>query len=60
MRNIFRVVSDNRRDILRIIVQTVSAVAATYSLMSWIGSPHTSWAVIGALMTIGLSADSSY
>lgn len=52
-------VSANRRDALRVAVQTVAATAATFMLMSWSGLPHMSWAVLSALFTIQLSADAS-
>ena len=50
----------NRRDLARIGLQTAAATCATYLSATWLGSPHTSWAVIAALFTIGVSADASY
>lgn len=53
-------VAKNRHDIGRIAAQTAVATAATYGLMTGLGLPYTSWAVIAALFTIGLSVDTSY
>jgi uncharacterized membrane protein YccC len=49
----------NRRDALRVALQTAAASVATYAVMSWLGQPHVSWAVISALFTIHVSADAS-
>ncbi len=53
-------VAKNRHDIGRIAAQTAVATAATYGVMTGFGLPYTSWAVIAALFTIGLSVDTSY
>ncbi len=50
----------NRYDMGRIAAQTAVATAATYAVMTGFDLPHTSWAVIAALFTIGLSVDTSY
>lgn len=55
-----RMASRWRREILRMMVQTAAAAGATYGVLTWMASPHVSWGVIGALFTIGLSADASY
>lgn len=60
LRNLLRKVGLQRRQILRMMIQTAVASGATYALLTWMGSPHTSWGVIAALFTIGLSADASY
>lgn len=52
-------VAARRTDALRVAVQTVAASAATYLAMTWLSLPHMSWAVISALFTIQLSADSA-
>jgi hypothetical protein len=52
-------VAASQRDALRVGVQTVAASALTFLLMSWFSLPHMSWAVISALFTIQLSADSA-
>lgn len=48
-----------RRDALRIALQTVAATSATYLVMTWLEWPYTAWAVISAIFTIQLNSDSS-
>lgn len=52
-------VAARKMDALRVAVQTMAAAAATFLIMSWSGLPHMSWAVISALFTIQVSADSA-
>jgi uncharacterized membrane protein YccC len=49
-----------RRDMLRIGLQTALAAAATYGAATWLGLPQVSMAVISALFTIQISADASF
>ncbi|WP_420024620.1 FUSC family protein (plasmid) [Cereibacter azotoformans] len=49
----------NGRQVLRVSLQTVGAVAATWAALSFGQSPHLSWAMIAALLTIDTSADAS-
>lgn len=49
-----------RRELLRIALQTGAATLATYLLVAGLGGLDLSWAIISALLTIGMSADLSY
>jgi uncharacterized membrane protein YccC len=49
-----------KRQLLRISLQTAAATLATYLLIAGIAPLNLSWAIISALLTIGLSADLSY
>ncbi|WP_322889451.1 FUSC family protein [Yoonia sp. 76] len=49
-----------RRELLRIGLQTAAATLATYLLIAGIDALDLSWAIISALLTIGMSADLSY
>jgi hypothetical protein len=48
-----------RHDLLRVGSQTAAATLITYLTATWLAL-DTSWAVIAALFTIGLSADATY
>lgn len=50
---------ESARDITRMAVQTMVPGTATYMLMNKLEFPHLSWAIISALFTIYLSADST-
>jgi uncharacterized membrane protein YccC len=53
-------VRSNRRDSLRVGLQTAVAAASTYGVIHAVGlDEHLSWAVIASLFTISVSADSS-
>lgn len=53
-------IADNRRDMLRVGLQTAVAVALTYWVMQAYGKEvHVSWAVISALFTIYVSTDAA-
>ncbi len=49
-----------KRELLRIALQTGAATLATYLLIAGIEPLNLSWAIISALLTIGMSADLSY
>jgi len=50
----------HKRQILRIALQTAVATLAIYLVVDRIAQSHLSWAVISALLTIGVSADITY
>jgi uncharacterized membrane protein YccC len=53
-------IARNRRDMLRVGLQTAVAAALTYATMRAFGrTENLSWAVIAALFTVGLSVDAS-
>lgn len=49
-----------RRQILRVALQSGVATLVAYLTIFWIGPDNLSWAVISALLTIGVSSDLSY
>lgn len=60
LRRLLQRVKENRRDSLRVGLQTAVAAMATYGAISWLGlDQHLSWAVIASLFAISVSADSS-
>lgn len=50
----------HQRQLLRIALQTAAATLAIYLVIDRIAASHLSWAVISALLTIGVSADITY
>ncbi|HSP25697.1 MAG TPA: FUSC family protein [Saliniramus sp.] len=55
----FRLDRESRRDVARISLQTLVASGVTYALLTWLGWPHVSWAVISAIFVIQLNSDTS-
>ncbi len=50
---------ETRRDVARVSLQTMVASGATYALITALGWPHVSWAVISAIFVIQLNSDTS-